>query len=127
MELGTVRAFEGFVDGPNGDDDGKGDEHPDEFVFAGEPRRIAVALGACAARSLQLSFRRCGVENNAIGGAFWDLAHVVPDGDAQRRANALDQKFPRIQNRELSNGGQVRTGANYCRGDMQGKALELAV
>ena len=122
-ELGTVGAFGGFVQGPNGDDDGKGDGYPDEFVVARGLRRAAVALGACAARSLRVWFRRGGVENDAIGGAFGDLAHVVLDGDAQRGANALDQKFPGIQNRELSDGGQVRIGTNYCRRDTENKSL----
>ena len=80
-----------------------------------------MVLGACAARSLRPWFRRGGVENDAIGGAFGDLAHVVLDGDAQRGANALDQEFLGIQDHDLSDGGQVGAGANYCRGDMEGK------
>jgi len=54
---------------------------------------------------LRLWFRCGGVENDAIGGAFGDLTHVVVDGKAQRGANALDQDFSRIRNRELSDGG----------------------
>jgi len=72
---------------------------------------------------LRLWFRRGGVENDAIGGAFGNLAHVVFDSDARRGANALDQEFSRTQNRELSDCRQARTRANYCRGDMQGKGL----
>jgi hypothetical protein len=84
-----------------------------------------VVFGARAARSLQLLFPCGGVENDAIGGAFEDLAHVVLDGEAQRGANALDQEFSRIQNRELSDCRQVRIGANYCRGDMDGKSFGI--
>jgi len=84
-----------------------------------------VVLGACAARSLRLWFRRSGVENDAIGDAFGNLAHVVLDGDAQRAANALDQEFLGIQDHDLSDGGQVGAGANYCRGDMEGKGLGI--
>ena len=125
MELGTVGAFEGLVDGPGGDDESECDGYPHEFRLDRGRRGAAVALGACAVRSLRRWFRDSGVENDAIGGAFGDLAHVVLDGDAQRAANALDQEFLGIQDHDLSDGGQVGAGANYCRGDMEGKGLGI--
>ena len=94
------------MDATNGFDNGERDGYPDEFGLLDRGRRQgSVALGACAARSLRLWFRCGGVENDAIGGAFGDLTHVVVDGKAQRGANALDQDFSRIRNRELSDGG----------------------
>ena len=89
MELGTIGAFEGFVESPSGDDKGQCDGYPHEFRPYGGRRR-SVALGSRAARSLRLRFCGGGVENDAIGGAFGNLTYVVFDGEAQRGANALD-------------------------------------
>src|SRR5260370_518620 len=44
-------------------------------------RRSALALGARAARPLRVG--SVGIENDAIGGAFRNLAHVIFDADAQ--------------------------------------------
>ena len=81
-----------------------------------------MVLGARAARSLRLWFRRRGVENDAIGGTFGDLASIVLDGEGQERMLLTKNS---LGFRTMSDGGQVRTGANYCRGDTQDKGLGI--
>jgi len=54
---------------------------PDEPALGGFHRRSAIALGACAARPLRIG--SVGIENDAIGGAFRNFAHVIFDDDTQ--------------------------------------------
>src|ERR1700674_3476353 len=110
-ELRTVGAFQGLVKSPHGHQSGNPYRIPDEPALRSFDRRSAITLGARAARALRsCSIRR--IENDAVGGACRNNAHVILDGDAQRPACALNDQFLRAQNRHLSNGWLVGVRGN---------------
>jgi len=120
-DLRAGGAFEDFRKAEHGDHAGGSDGEPDEPAFGGFHRRSAITLAACAARPLRVS--SVGIENDAIGGAFRNIAHVIFDGDTQRPASALDDQFLGIQNRNSSDGGLVGVRANHRRSHVQGKSI----
>src|SRR6266566_130390 len=123
LKLRTVGAFEGFVNGPHGDQAGNADGVPDEPAPSGFDWRSAITLGARAARTLWLGGAR--IENDAIGGTFRNLAHVIFDGDSQRTTRALDDQFLGTQYRNLSDGRLIGVRANYSRRHVQGKRFRI--
>src|SRR5438876_10554848 len=80
-DLWPVGAFEGFVHGPHGDRAGDANGVPDELVLGGFARWTTITLGSGADLNLVVGSVR--IENDTIGGAFRNLAHIIFDSDTQ--------------------------------------------
>ncbi len=71
-ELRAIGAFEGFMKGQEGYNCSSADDVPNELALGGFNWRFAITFGARALRPLGVG--SVGIENDAIGGAFRNLA-----------------------------------------------------
>src|SRR6266478_820070 len=77
LELRAIGAFEGFAKGQEGYNRSSADDVPNELALGGFDGRSAITFGARALRPLGVG--SVGIENDAIGGAFRNLAHNAAD------------------------------------------------
>ncbi len=123
--LRAVAAFEGFVDSEKSYDGSETDGVPDEPAPGGFDWRAAAIPAACAARALRGSGSVRRFQNDAIGSAFGNYAHIIFDSDGERATRALHHKFLGAQDGNLSDCRLVRVGTDDGRGHAEGKRFGI--